>query len=172
MSYRNTAIAKRHWSLSVIMLGGSYEAQTWKSGRPTVAVPLCRLPFLRIWEGSKGTEGSCCFFQHTRGISESYHHMLLVLLFSLFLRKPEGKAGSQQDKHSKLTCLLSPLLTLEEFLPWVAGRHSCPKQAATYTDTHSAFGLLGYLVPSRERFCWDAIIMHLPKPLLLSSRIW
>lgn len=128
--------------------------------------------FLCIWEGSKECWRQLLLLSTHQRISESYHHLLLDLLSSLCLRKPEGKAGTQQDEPSRLTCLLSPPLPLEEFLPWVAGWHCCLKQAPTYTDVHSAFRLLGYLVLRRKRFCRDAIITHLLRPLLLSSRIW
>lgn len=153
-----------------------WEAATrYRPGSPEVPLLQCHYadpPLYVFGRGAKRVEGSCCFFQHIRGICESYHHMLLVLLSSLLLRKREGKAGTRQDKPSRLICLLSLPLTLEEFLPWVAGWHSCPKQAAMYTGAHSVFGLLGYLVLSRKGFCQDAITMHLPRSFLLSSRIW
>lgn len=147
--------------------GTDLEAQKFHCCSATMQTLL----YMYLGGGARRVEGSCCFFQHIRGICESYHHMLLVLLSSLLLRKREGKAGTRQDKSSRLICLLSLPLTLEEFLPWVAGWHSCPKQAAMYTGAHSVFGLLGYLVLSRKGFCQDAIIMHLPRSFLLSSRI-
>lgn len=163
MSYRKTATAKKHQSVIVIMLWGSCKIQSWKSRSSTAAVPLCRPSFIHIWEGREETWRQLLLLSTHQRDFWILPSFTVNSLSSLFLRKAKAEAGTRQDECSRLTCLLSRPLTLEEPLSWVAGWHSCPKQPAMYPGAQSAFGLLGHLVPSRWRSCQGALIMHLPR---------
>lgn len=72
-------------------------ATKYRAGR-AAAPPLqchCADPPLSVsGRGERRPGGSCCFCQHISGISESYHHLLLILLSSLLLRKAGVRLGA------------------------------------------------------------------------------
>ena len=97
MSSWNTPAAKRHWSPSVTVLYGSSEVQTWASGGSAAAAPYAD-PLCMYSGGEQRELKAAASFNKSfcwSRVSDSYHHMLLVLLRSLFLSKPEGGAGTR-----------------------------------------------------------------------------
>lgn len=90
--HKNTATAKRIWSLTSVMLCGSCEAQTWKSSSSTAAGPHADL-FFALVKGARRGEGSCCFFWQIRGIAEPYHHILVGIALFLAVQKAYRKTG-------------------------------------------------------------------------------